>query len=352
MDFDLRQLRHARALAEQGSFARAARTLHLTQPALSRSIQELERRTGLKLFDRAQGRVEPTDLGRTFLAHARELLGRAEALERETATLRGTGTGALIVGSGTFPTAMFVAEGVSAFLRRNPGVGIRLVNDNVMALVTALRRRELDLVVAAQPAIEEAADLAVRPVARRQGMFLVRAGHPLLARPALALADLGRHPIICTGRLTPPVADVLLEVRGTPHPARPLPDVACESVEMMLRIARTTDHVLLSTLAANAEAIDAGMLVPLPLVEPRLEVGFAVIRLQGRTLPPIADDLVDDLIAADRVTAEVERVRMATLQRDWARAAGSPPGSRGRVPVATAEAAPAPRAARRRAPAR
>ncbi len=94
MDFDLRQLRHARALAEEGSFARAARTLHLTQPALSRSIQELERRTGIKLFDRNQGRVEPTDLGRVFLAHARGLLGHAEALDREVATMRGTGTGA------------------------------------------------------------------------------------------------------------------------------------------------------------------------------------------------------------------------------------------------------------------
>jgi len=71
MDFDLRLLRHARALAEEGSFARAARTLHLTQPALSRSIQELERRTGIRLFDRNKGRVDLTALGEVFLAHAR-----------------------------------------------------------------------------------------------------------------------------------------------------------------------------------------------------------------------------------------------------------------------------------------
>ena len=83
MDFDLRLLRHARALGEERNFARAARTLRLTQPALSRSIQDLERRTGIKLFDRNKGRVEPTDLGRIFLAHARELMGRAEALDRE-----------------------------------------------------------------------------------------------------------------------------------------------------------------------------------------------------------------------------------------------------------------------------
>jgi DNA-binding transcriptional LysR family regulator len=120
MDFDLRLLRHARALAEEGSFSRAARAQHLTQPALTRSIQELERRTGIKLFDRSKGRVVPTDLGSVFLAQARELLGHAEALDREVATLRGSGTGNLVLGSGTFPTAIFVADAVAAFLRENP----------------------------------------------------------------------------------------------------------------------------------------------------------------------------------------------------------------------------------------
>src|SRR5512139_3428735 len=177
MDFDLRQLRHARALAEQGSFARASRTLHLTQPALSRSIQELERRTGIKLFDRAQGRVEPTDLGRVFLAQARDLLGHAEALDREVATLRGTGTGRLVVGSGTFPTAIFMADALAAFLGRNPGVAVRVVNENWVGLVAGLRRREFDLVVAAPPAPDEATDLETINLSQRQGRFLVRPGH-------------------------------------------------------------------------------------------------------------------------------------------------------------------------------
>ena len=64
MDFDLRSLGHAQALAEHASFARAAKVLHITQPALSRSIQELERRVGVRLFDRARRGVEPTEAGR------------------------------------------------------------------------------------------------------------------------------------------------------------------------------------------------------------------------------------------------------------------------------------------------
>lgn len=307
MDFDLRLLRHARALAEEGSFARAARALHLTQPALSRSIQELERRTGLKLFDRGGNRVEPTDLGRVFLAHARELLGRAEALDREVGALRGAGTGSLVVGSGTLPTVMFMAQAVSAFLRRNPRVGIRLVNDNWTALVAALRRRELDFVVAAPPPPGEATGLAVRELSLWQGRFLVRPGHPLLSRPTVALADVAAFPLICTGRLTPAITGRLVEARADRDPGRPVPDVGCESAEMMRHIACTTDHVLLSAAAANAMAIATGELAVLPFTDPLVATAFAIIRLEGRTLPPIAEELVRHVIAADRAAAETER---------------------------------------------
>ncbi len=93
---------------------------------------------------------------------------------------------------------MFMAEAVSAFLRRNPRVDIRFVNDNWVGLVAALRRRELDFVVAAQPAPEEAADLVIQPLSSRQAYFLVRPGHPLLAKPELSLADIVAYPIICS----------------------------------------------------------------------------------------------------------------------------------------------------------
>jgi DNA-binding transcriptional LysR family regulator len=315
MDFDLRLLQHARALAEEGSFVRASRTLHLTQPALSRSIQELERRIGITLFDRNRGRVEPTDLGRLFLAHARELLGRAEALDREVATLRGSGTGSLVVGSGTFPTAMFMAEAVTTFLRRHPSVGIRLVNDNFVALVAALRRRELDFVVAAPLPKEESFGLATQPLSFVQGYFLVRPGHPLLSRREISLADIMVCPVTCTGRLGAALATTLRAARKGEDAGRSVPDVACESHEMMRHIVRATDHVLLSALAANAPAVDRGELVPLPVVDPRIGVTFAIIRLEARTLPPIADELIREVIAADRAAFVVARELAARLPR-------------------------------------
>jgi DNA-binding transcriptional LysR family regulator len=307
MDFDLRLLRHARALGEERSFARAARTLRLTQPALSRSIQDLERRTGIKLFDRSKSRVEPTDLGRVFLAHARELLGRAEALDREVAALRGSGTGSLIVGSGTFPTILFVATATSNFLRTNPNVSIRVVNDNWAELVTSLRRREVDFIVAAMPADDEAADVVTRPLTSRQGRFLVRPGHQLLSKRQLSLEDVVAYPIISTSRLTSSIVDRLLAARKNHDAKRPLVDVSCESTEMMRLIATATDHVLLSPLGVFVDTVERGELVALPVIDPRISATFAVIRLVARTLPAITEEFIASVVAADRASANMER---------------------------------------------
>jgi hypothetical protein len=78
-------------------------------------------------------------------------------------------------------------------------------------------------------------------------------------------------------------------------------------MEMMRHIARTTDHVLLSVLSANPDALAAGQLVALPLVDPAIGSTFAILRLQARTLPPVADALARAIAVADRAAARIGR---------------------------------------------
>jgi DNA-binding transcriptional LysR family regulator len=188
---------------------------------------------------------------------------------------------------------------------------VRVVNENWVALIAGLRRREFDFVVAAPPAPDEATDLVAVHLSPRQGHFLVRPGHPLAARPAIALGDVVAFPLVCTSRLNPGMTAALLEARAGRGAAGPIPDVACESHEMMRRIVASTDHVLISAIAANARSIGAGELAVLPVADPRIASQFAVIRLRERTLPPIADALVDAVIAADRSTSDAERLLLA-----------------------------------------
>ena len=100
---------------------------------------------------------------------------------------------------------------------------------------------------------------------------------------------------------------------------------------MMQRIAATTDHTLLSSLAANREALARGRLVALPLADPAVRASFAIVRLESRTLPPIADILIREVVAADRASFVAERALEP-------RAPGGSIGRTTRRPRATAAA--------------
>jgi DNA-binding transcriptional LysR family regulator len=330
MDFDLRLLRHCRALAEEGSFARAARALHITQPALSRSIRDLESRLGLQVFDRTRARVVPTDLGRAFLDRAGDLLAQAESLAREVAALRGSSTGSLNVGSGTFPSVLFMPMAMTRFLAENPDVDVRVVNDNWAALLAMLRRRELDLIVVATPSEADAAELDVMPLSPRQGFFVVRPGHPLTRVAAPTLADVVAYPLASTSRLGPRMTEAVRKARSDERAAHVLPEFGCESLTMMKAVVRGTDHVMIATPSIVADELERRELQVLPLVEPAIGASFAVIRLRNRTLPPVAERLVAAIVDADRSVAKTDSAREAALLRLGGHGSGAGPSVRAR----------------------
>ena len=109
---ELRRLRHFLAVAEHGNFGRAAAAAHITQPALSRSIQALETEVGAVLFDRRTERVELTDMGRLVLRHATRARRRRTDLDREISLAKGLELGELRVGVGPWGGAVLVAGAV------------------------------------------------------------------------------------------------------------------------------------------------------------------------------------------------------------------------------------------------
>ena len=201
MDFDLRLLRCALALADYRSFARAAKAVHISQPALSRSIQELELRAGTRLFDRTSLGAEPTAAGAVFLEHARDVMSRASDLGREMDLLKGLETGELRIGSGTYPSNMYVDKAVARLLREHPAVKISISNDNWSNLLPLLRKRELDLAIIDAVAAESDTEMHVTRLRTHQGYLVLRSGHPLLAiDDAHQLAESWKYPFVATSR--------------------------------------------------------------------------------------------------------------------------------------------------------
>ena len=320
MDFDLRLLRHARALAEEGSFARAARALHLTQPALSRSIQVLERRVGVALFERNRTGVELTEAGRSFLAQAVDLLSHAEALERQVVLMRGLGGGRIVLGSGIYPTAIFMGQAVARFLQDHPRVQLRVMNDHSFDLLKVLVRREIDLLVGARPSDEESIGLEVMALSPRVAHFLVRSGHPLLQHDAPTLAQVAAYPVASASRMPLPCVKGMLAFRAEGE-WREFPDFGSESVDLMKAVTLGSDHVLVTALSSARQELESGALVRLSTPVPGAVNEFTISRLGHRSHSAALEALVEVIIDCDRIEAQAEQ---ALARRLDARAAGSP----------------------------
>ncbi|WP_437679134.1 LysR substrate-binding domain-containing protein [Sorangium sp. So ce131] len=157
---DLHHLRAVAALAEQLHFGRAARALHISQPALSKQLKQIEDELGGALFVRGRSGVAPTALGRQFADDARAILRDADqALARARRIARGEG-GVLRLGFGV-ATAALVARVVVRFRQRAPDVHIELQDMSTPAQLEALRSGALDLGFVRLPAPPDLASLAV-----------------------------------------------------------------------------------------------------------------------------------------------------------------------------------------------
>ncbi|HVR51587.1 MAG TPA: LysR substrate-binding domain-containing protein [Pseudorhodoferax sp.] len=184
-----RQLRVFSEVARHLSFARAAQALHLTPPAVTMQVKELEGHVGLPLFERNGRQVALTTVGEYMLVHARRILATLKDAEDTAARLQKLEAGTLSIGM-VSTAKYFLPHLLAAFRREHPGVEIRLAVGNREQLVRMLHANEVDIAVMGRPPKE----LATRaePFAAHPHVFVAAADHPL-ARvtplPVQALAE-------------------------------------------------------------------------------------------------------------------------------------------------------------------
>lgn len=167
----LRQLRTFLAAVETGSVTAAARALGLTQPAASQQLRELERGFGVRLLDRAGGRVVPTAAGGALVEPARRAREAAEDAEAAMAAHRAGETGRVRLGTGATACIHLLPPVLAAVKRRMPGIEIIVATGNSDDMVRRVEAGTLDLALVTMPA----------PISR--GLAVT----PLLADPLAAL---------------------------------------------------------------------------------------------------------------------------------------------------------------------
>jgi DNA-binding transcriptional LysR family regulator len=275
------QLRHLVALAQTGSFSKAAQAQFLTQPALSRSIHALEDELGMPLFDRIGRGIELTPFGRETLARAHQVLSEAEELQGSGQRLREGEAGVLRIGMGSGPGAMLMTPLLMQMAQERPRLHVEIARAGTDLLVQALRARTLDALVVDARSLRPAPDLHAEFLQEMRGAFMVRRGHPLLRRrQALRFEDLLRHPIASTP-LSDEVVRVLVERYGSSAHPDACVTLRCEEIPSLVAVAKRSDAVLLAIRAAAPELIELTL-------QPELgaTARFGLVTLARRTEPP------------------------------------------------------------------
>lgn len=274
----LRQLSHLVALAEQGSFARAAQASHLTQPAFSRSIEALEQSLQARLIDRTYGAAHFTQEGELVLARARALLADAQRMRQEVLQLQGLEAGSLHVGLGPFAGVMLGRAALSALVRLHPRLTVHLHVAHAALLCERLQQRELDLFVADTRDLERKPVLEITSLPQVCVDFFARPGHPLLERPRIVFGDLAAYPV--AGPSLP-----LNVAKGFRRRAggSDIFGIVCDDPATLRHLALTTDAIIL---APNAPAFERETkpLVPLRIAGvDTMKTGYGIVTLSGRT---------------------------------------------------------------------
>jgi len=296
---DLRRWTHVVAVADRRSFVRAAEQVHLSQPALTRSIQAAEAELGLVLFDRGTQEVVPTPAGEFVVARARQLVFNSRCLARDVALYRNRGLGDTAFGIGPFPAATFLSPLLAAVRREFPAIHLRVEISNWHLLLDRLRVEDIEFFVADTRDLPADPTLHLRPLRREPGAFYVRAGHPLLAtRKPAALAAVWACGVASV-RLPVGVRSVIAGLLGLASADELVLALECDDVEILKKVALACDSVLAAPQAAVERELKAKTLRALPVAGlPPLFSEMGVVTLRGRTPSPMAELIISRLPGA------------------------------------------------------
>lgn len=193
MHLTIRQLQIFDAVVRQQSFTRAADALHLTQPAVSMQMRQLEEQVGVPLFDHVGKRIQPTDAGRELHRHAALIGIKMRDLESAMEEFRGVHRGELHLTVASTAN-YFMPKLIAAFCACHAKVQVRLQVSNQTQILDALSASNQDLAIMGQP--PEDADLVARGFLDNPLVVIASPEHPLAAGRQIPLEQLGRQPFI------------------------------------------------------------------------------------------------------------------------------------------------------------
>ncbi|WHH52260.1 LysR family transcriptional regulator [Pseudomonas sp. Ap32] len=193
---NLKQLEYALAVADTGSFTRAAERCHVVQSALSHQVARLEAQLGVSLFERSSRRVRLTPAGEAFVLSARPAVEAARRIADDVAAACGQVRGRLAIGEISSLTALDLVDLLAVFHGLYPDVDVRWLTAKSESLIADVLERRLDVGFIGLWQGEVVQGVQHRLLAREELAAVLPLGHRLAGRAQLALADLAGEVLV------------------------------------------------------------------------------------------------------------------------------------------------------------
>ncbi|MBQ5941538.1 MULTISPECIES: LysR family transcriptional regulator [unclassified Massilia] len=292
-----RQLLLLIALDDYRNIHRAAEELHMTQPAASKQIKDLEEMLDVRLFERLPRGMEPTIYGETMIRHARMALTSLALAHDDIVALKAGLAGQVEVGVIMSPAMALLPRAIARIKEQAPllRIGVQVESSNV--LLDKLQRGTLDFMIGRILEKEDSTGLIYEELTEEPACAVVRPGHPLLENRQLELKDIADRPWI----LPPPGSilrhrfDMMFRRAGLAPPVNVVDTTALLLITALLQ---QTDslHVMPQEVAQYYASLNVMRILPIEL--PCKMDAFGIIRQQDHLLSPGADLLLKAVRAA------------------------------------------------------
>jgi len=286
----LNQLRDVVAIAERGSLRAAARHLSLAQPALTRSVHELERELGVPLFERRARGMTLTPMGEAFVRRANAVLSEMRRARDEVEQLQGGTRGSVVAGLSIVPHLSMLPRALRPFRQRYPDVELHLIEGLYPTLEAGLKDGSVDLYIGPQPERPLPADLTQEKLFDNTRVILGRKGHPL--QKARSLRDLTDAEWVTTSitHRAEEEMGALFARHGLPPPRLALQTQS--ALTLMVTLAYS-DVLAMVPVQWTRFDLTAQALVPIPVKETLPAAPIVLVRRSGLPLTPAAELLAD-----------------------------------------------------------
>ncbi len=289
---DSKKLRHFVALAKVGNFNAAAKALHLSQPALSRSIQSLEQELDTTLFDRSQRAIKLTPAGEHLLKYAQSVIQNLYNLSIEASRLNSLETGSLKIGTGPLPADHIAAKACAEFLKQHPKISLRLRVDEPSNLEAQLIQGDIDVLIADPRALHNTEELKFEILPSFPAVMVARAGHPLAKKKQISATDLAKFPLASISNATAKVVSEYLDLKQK-NKKQPF-SYECNSVQLMLTTIKHSDAIatLLSCNILNGQAQNEFCVLNVPAIDHKIFSEYSIVTYKPRSLSLAAEAFI------------------------------------------------------------